>query len=82
MVAETARHFLVVHVEQEHVEAFGGHLLGNAAAHVAGADDCECSERFLIHMCLATTEDAEDAEDSLDNSVSSFPPWWRVRKYH
>ncbi len=86
---ETARHFLVVHVEQEHVEAFGGHLLGNAAAHVAGADDTEDAEGpVAIHLNLSTTEEKRtrriDPEKiSLrEYSVSSFPPWWRVRKYH
>ena len=42
--AEAARDLLVVEVNQRDAEAFGRHLLGDAAPHVAGADDGEAFE--------------------------------------
>ncbi len=42
--AEAARDLLIVEVDERDAEAFGRHLLGDAAPHVAGADDGEAFE--------------------------------------
>src|SRR5205823_1698748 len=87
-----SRHLLIVHIDENDLEAFGRHFLGDTAAHVTGADDGEDADLSSRHdgilvTRLTTTEDTEDTEDSSPKQVPPCPLcplWWRIfsgRKY-
>ena len=52
MICQPARDLAIVDVDEHDVESFGRHLLRDAAAHVAGADDGEAIEGDGSMVCL------------------------------